>query len=149
MPSPGISQGVLNRINGTVSVAGFPELNVVSGYLSREGIRLALEGTATHYMGTMTGAVASPEVYLSARVTIHLLKTQPLSDLYKTQMETSSLIGDLTIRPDVPTGEGLSPYDLTNCSIMAVRELNFSGEDAVYAVELGGYYNINSTLFDG
>src|ERR1700761_1481204 len=114
MSNPLISQGVLNRVQGSVTVTGNPALNVTASYLGREGIRLALEGEATRYINTMTGAVASPEVYMAIRCTVNLLKTQGLSDLYKSQMETNSLIGNITVRPDVNTGAGLSPYDLTN-----------------------------------
>lgn len=145
-PNPLLSQGTLNRIVGSVIVPSFPVLNVTAPFLGKEGIRLALEGESTKYIPTMTGAVTSPEPYMMIRLTINLLKTQSLSALYKAQMETLALVGDIAVNPDVTLG--LPPYDLTNCAIQDVRELNFSGEDAGFVVTLGGYYYINVALFN-
>jgi len=117
---------------------------VTAPYLGREGIRLAFQGEANTQIPTMTGVVQSPEIYVIADLTLHLLKSQQLSDLYKQQMETNVLIGDCTVRPDTTP---LSPYQIINCSIRTVRELNFSGEDAGFAVSIGGYYLVNSSLF--
>jgi hypothetical protein len=100
------------------------------------------------FIDTMTGAVTSPEPYLRVNLRAHLLKTQNLSNLYKAQQELSTLIGDGVVQPDVTVGSGvLGPYQLTNCGIQSVDELNFSGEDAGYAVRLKGFYIINSSLW--
>lgn len=147
--NPLVAQGSLNRIRGSVSVPSYIFLNVTAPFLGREGIRMALQGEAARRIGTMTGAVISPEVYQDARITVNLLKTQFMSDLYKTQMETDVRIGAVTVRPDVSAGLGLSPYIFQNCTIQSVREQNYSGEDAGWVVELGGYYLVNSILFAG
>lgn len=143
--NPLVSQGTLNRLRASVNILDFPELNVTAPFLGKEAIRLALEGDTTTYIPTMTGAVTSGEPYQMCSVTIHLLKTQSISDLYKRQMETLSVIGDIVVTPD---SSALSPYPILNSSIRSVQELNFSGEDAGYAVTLGGYYLINSELWD-
>jgi hypothetical protein len=125
-------------------VANFPQLNITSSFLGKEGIRLSLDGESTIYIPTMTGAVTSPEPYQMASVTAHLLKTQNLASVYKGQVESASLIGDLTVVPDAST---LPSYPIINCSIASVQELNFSGDDAGWVVMLRGYYLINSSLF--
>jgi hypothetical protein len=147
--NPLISSGTLNLTQASVSVLLFPQLNVTASFLGKGGIRLALEGETTRRIGTMTGVTTSPQVYQDCRVTINLLKTQLLSDLYKQQMETLSVIGNITVRPDVSVGTGLSPYPLTNCSIQSVREQDYSGDDAGFAVELMAVYTINATLWAG
>lgn len=148
--NPLVAQGSLNRVVASITIPSFPILNVTASYLGREGIRLALEGEANRRLPTMTGVVNSPEVFQDARVTVNLLKTQPLSDLFKTQMETDVRIGDITVRPDVPVGSGgLSPYAFSNCTIQSLRELNFAGEDAGWVIELRGIYYINADLFAG
>jgi hypothetical protein len=147
MGNPLIPQGVLNRVRASVIWTTFPELNVTAPYLGRAGITLAPDGAATVFLPTMTGAVPSMEPYQKMTLTVNLLRTQQLADLYKRQMETSSLLGDGVVRPDIQQG-GIGLYQLSNCAIENFRELAFAGADAGYMVLLGGYYNINSTLFD-
>lgn len=145
MANPLVSQGVLNRLRASVVWPAFPGLNVTAPFLGEEGIRLTLEGESTTFINTMTGAVTSPEPYMAVSLVINLLKTQPLANAYKAQMEIAALLGEGTVRPDAST---LSPYQLINCAIESVRELNFSGRDAGFAVTIKGYYTVNNALFN-
>lgn len=144
MANPLVAQGVLNRLRASLIVVDSPELNVTAPYLGKEGIHLALEGETTLYMPTMTGAVTSGEPYQMASITVNLLKSQFLADVYKARQESNSILGDITIRTDTST---LGDYQFNNCSIKNIAELNFSGTDAGYRVTLGGVYLINSALF--
>lgn len=143
--NPLVDQGTLNRIRGSIVVSDLPELNVTAPFLGKAGISLSLEGETTLYQGTMTGAVTSPEPYMMVAVTVNLLKTQALSALYKARMELLSTIGNVVVIPDART---LPNYAILNCAIRSIRELSFNGEDAGFGITLGGYYNINSGLFD-
>lgn len=145
MASPLVLQGTLNRLRGSVTWPANPALSVTAPYLGKAGIRLSLQGESVVYIPTLTGAVTSPEPYLMVEMSISLLKTQALSNGYKQQMETNSLMGDATVRPDAVT---LGVYQLTNCSIKNIRELDFAGDSAEFAVTIGGYYLVNSSLFD-
>jgi hypothetical protein len=144
VPNPLVAQGSLNKVRASVTWPSFPQLNVTAPYLSKEGIRLTLQGESVLYLPTMTGAVTSQEPYMMIEMTIHLIKPQSLANLYKQQMETSSLLNDGSVRPDAVA---LGIYQITNCAIKSVRELDFSGEHAVFAVNIGGYYLVNSNLF--
>lgn len=144
MANPLIAQGSLNRILGSVIFNSNPSFNVTSPFLSREGIRLALQGQSTVYLPTMTGAVRSQAPYMMVECTINLLKSQALANQFKDQMEVDSFLGDMTVRPDSTT---LNPYAIVNVSIQNVRELDFSGENAVYSIVMGGYYQVNGNLF--
>jgi hypothetical protein len=143
--NPLIPQGTLNRIRASVVWPSFPSLNVTASYLGRQGIRLALDGESTLFIPTMTGAVTSPEPYMMITMTMHLLKSQNLAALYKAQMEDTALIGDGTVRPDAVN---LPVYPIINCAIQAVRELNFAGDDADFAVAIRGYYLVNASLWN-
>lgn len=145
MPNPLIAQGSLNRIRGSVQWPLNPTLNVTAPYLTKAGMRLALQGESTVYLPTMTGAVTSMEPYMMVELAIHLVKSNGLADIYKQRMELNSLLGDGTLRPDT---SALSPYGLVNCAIRSVREVDLSGEDPAWAVTVGGYYLVNSQLFD-
>jgi hypothetical protein len=145
MPNPLVDQGVLNRIRASVVFPTQPQLNVTSSYLAKEGIRLALEGNATDYFGTMTGAVPSPAPYQLITLTINLIKSQPLSNVYKAQFELNTLIGAATVRPDATT---LGLYQLYGVVLETVREMTFAGEDPIWSVSCRGYYLVNSFMFD-
>ncbi len=145
MPNPLVAQGSLNKLRASITWSSFPALNVTASFLSKEGIRIVFQGDSVTYMPTMTGQVTSLEPYMGMECTVNLVKSQPLANLYKQQMELNALLGDGTIRPDaVP----LSPYQIINASIKGVRDLDFSGEHALFAVQLGGYYLVNSSLFN-
>lgn len=145
MGNPLVDQGTLNRLIGSVSVPSFPALNITASYLGKEGINLALEGSATTHIEVMVGNVLSGEPYRMCSVTVELLKSQALADAWKRQEELLSLIGDITVRPDTKT---LSPYQIVNCGIDGVRDLKFNGTVAGYAVMIKGIYRVNSSLFD-
>jgi hypothetical protein len=142
--NPNIPQGVLNRIRASVIFASNPQLNVTAPYLGRRGITLAFSGDATVYIDAMTGAVTSPEPYLRVTMVMHLIKAQSFAQLYKTQLELLTLLGDATVRPDAPT---MQPYFLTNTAIMNPGDQDFSGADADFPIRIGGVYQINSALF--
>ncbi|MGH8321583.1 MAG: hypothetical protein ACRESI_06485 [Gammaproteobacteria bacterium] len=146
MSNPLITQGTLNRLRASVVWNDFSNLNVVASYLGKDGIRLKLDGESTVFINTMTGAVTSPEPYQMITLTMHLLKTQPLAALYKAQMENLALLGNGVVRPD---SAALPAYDIVNCAIESVAELNFSGADAGFAVDIKGYYLVNSSLYNG
>jgi hypothetical protein len=144
--NPLIDQGVLNRVKGSVVWTNFPQLNVTAPFLDREGINLRLTGNSSAQLPTLTGTVQSPECYMPISVVIALLKTQNLANLYKAQMEASSLIGQGTVWPDV--SGGISSYQLQNCAIESVGDLLFNGTTPIWAVTCTGYYVVNNNLFN-
>lgn len=143
--NPLVAQGVLNRILGSVTWNNFPQLNVTAPFLDKDGINLRLEGDASLQHGTMTGVVQSPEPYMAISLVIALLKTQALSNSYKSQMEVNCVLGPGTVFPDVNTG--LQPYALNNMSIQSVGEQLYNGTTPIWAVTCRGYYITNNSLF--
>jgi hypothetical protein len=160
--NPNIQQGTLNRVKATVTIPLFGNaLDITPSYLGKEGISLALEGNATDYFPSMTGAVPSPVPYQIATLTINLLKSQPFAQSYKLQFENSTLLGDVTVYPDVGiaspsqvdtgvggTAYGLQSYYLQNCVLETVREMSFAGESPLYVVTIKGYYSVNNAMFN-
>jgi hypothetical protein len=116
--------------------------------LGKEGIRLALEGNATDYFPSMTGAVPSPAPYQICTLTLSLLRSQSFSNQYKAQFESTTLMGLATIYPDIIPPNGIGTYILNNCVLESVREMTFAGEDPNWVVTAKGFYLVNSTLFD-
>lgn len=143
--NPLVAQGTLNRLRASVLLADAPELDVTASYLGADGIRIALDGDAVARLRSLTGTVPSPEPYINGSVSFALLKSQPLANFYKNRMESNSLVGTITIRPDATP---LDPYVFQNCSIKGVGELRLNGTDPAYLVTLEGIYYVNSSLFD-
>ena len=143
--NPLIDQGTLNRLRVAVTIQNFPGLNVTPSYLGEQAVSVSLDEDATDYIKTLTGAVASPNVFLPATVMMHLIRAQSLAAQYKAQMEALSLIGQVIVRGDAVT---LPNYQINNCSIQRVDRMVFNGTDAGYMVSLHGYYSINNNLWD-
>ena len=148
MPNPNIPQGVLNRLKASLVWNDFPGLNITPAYLGKEMFNLTPEGAITTFIETTTGAVISPEPYQKMTLTAHLLKTQALAPAYKAQLELNSAMGSGTLYPDVATGSGITVYQLQNCAIQNILPLNYNGQDAGWVIVFGGFYSINSSLFD-
>jgi hypothetical protein len=136
--------GVLNRLRASVTYNDFPQLNVTSGFLSTEGIRLALEGNATDLLPAMVSLVSSPAPYLAASLTMSIIRSTPLAELYKEQIENVTLMGLVTIWPDTDV---LRPFILNNVALESVREMAFAGMEAAIVVTARGYYNVNTGFF--
>jgi hypothetical protein len=136
--------GVLNRLRASVTYNDFPSLNVTSGFLTTEGIRLALEGNATDLLPAMVSLVSSPAPYLSASLTMSLVRSSALAQLYKLQIEDTTLMGLVTIWPDTDV---LQPFILNNVALESVREMAMAGMEAAMVVTARGYYNVNTGFF--
>lgn len=143
--NPLIAQGVLNRLRASATFADFPALNVSASYLGKEGISINLEGPTSQALDTQTGVVQSPEPYVKVRITMHLLRSQALSAVYKAQIESDCTVGNLTIRPDATT---LPDYTFVNCAITSSPSMGFAGQDPSFTVELTGIYYVNNSLWN-
>lgn len=146
MSNPLIDQGNLTRLKASIVFNSFPSLNVTSPYLGKEMIHIRMTGKSSTPIETATGVVQSPEPYILVEIMAHLLKTQSLSDAFKTQQETLVLLGDITVRPDVSVG--LGAFQFANVAIQSVDELSFAGTNAEFTVTMSGIYYINSSLWN-
>jgi len=144
MANPNIPPGTLNLLNTSVTIPGFPKLNVTPSFLGKHMVRLALDGEVTKHLPVATSVVPSPQIYLIAMVTVNLIKSQSLAALYKAQMDTNSILGDITVRPDSTV---FPPFDMDQVAIADWREMSFNGDDADIFVTLRGRYPINSGLW--
>ena len=146
--NPLVPQGTLNRLIASISWVTYPALNITVSFLGRQAIVLTIDGELTTALPTMTGLVTSPEPYAVATFSAHLVRTQPLVAAYKAQMESSTLLGNCTVRPDVdPSLGGLTPYPLYNCSITGLREMPFAGTEEGWMITFKGYYLLNAALW--
>ena len=136
--------GVLNRLRASVVITTFPQLNVTSGFLTTEVIRLALEGNATDLLPAMVSLISSPAPYLAASITMSIVRSSTLAALYKRQIDDTTLMGLMTVIPDTDV---LNPYVINNVALESVREMAFAGLEAAMVVTARGYYNVNTGFF--
>jgi hypothetical protein len=136
--------GVLNRLRASVVFSSNPQLNVTSSFLTTEGIRLALEGNAADLLPAMVSLVSSPAPYLSATITMSIVRSASLAQVYKLQIENTTLVGLATIFPDTDV---LNPFIINNVALESVREMAMAGMEAAMVVTARGYYNVNTGFF--
>lgn len=139
-----VSQGTLNRLRGSIVVTDNSDLNVTSEYLSAGGISIAPEGNVTDFINTLTGRVTSPVPYLPVTITIHLNRAQSLAATWWNQAQTNSLIGNVTVTPDVTTFPNIT---VLNCGITSVPAQTYTGQDPDYPIVVQGYVIVNNTLW--
>lgn len=144
MSNPQVVQGTLNRLRGSVFYAEYPQLNVTAPYLAKEALSISFDGDTSLLIGTLTGAVTSPEPYTFGTVTMHLLRTQALADAYKAQIETTTTMGAVSVYGD---SNVFSRFVLNNCVLMSLQEITFDGNQAGLVVRLRGVYNVNATMW--
>lgn len=144
MANPFISPGTLNRLLASIVIPNFTALNITPSFLGRQQINISFGGAMTTMIDAATGVVTSPEPYVQVNVTAHLLMSQEFADRWKRQMENSTLIGDITVRPVSPV---LTPYLFTNAAIAGLDPLDQSGASADFALHLAGTYYINNSLW--
>lgn len=142
--NPQVFQGTLNRLRASLVVPSFPQLQVTVPFLGPAAISVATDGEVTALLPTMTGIVTSPAPYQVVTISINLLRTQNLAALWEAQRRSLSTIGDVNVIGDALT---LPTYTFNNCAITGVRELSFAGQDPGYMVTVGGYYQINNSLW--
>lgn len=148
MPNPLINQGILNKVKASFVLTNLPALNVTAAFLDKEGISMRAGGgamTMTHE--TMSGTVQSPEPYVMRVITISLLRTQFLAELWKTQWENTTLLGPGVLYPDVSVG-GITQFQLNNLAIQDFGDLLLNGTTPIFGVQCSGQYIVNNAMWD-
>lgn len=140
----GTPQGTLDRLRGSITVTDNSDLNVTSDYLGVGGITVAPSGNVTDFINTMTGRVTSPVPYIPVEVTINMLRTQTLAAAWYDQALSNSLLGAVTITPDVTTFPNIT---LRNCGITSLPSQSYAGTDPSFDIVISGYMIVNAQLW--
>lgn len=144
--NPFVAQGSLNRLIGSLTFPDSPALNITAEFLGSEAVSLNPSGPVTTMIGTLTGAVNSPEPYMLMNMLVHLVRSQALANTYKKLIQTNSFLGEGVFRPDAVT---MDPFDFTNCNVTEMRPMIISGRDAGFMIGITGVWYINSSLWGG
>lgn len=145
MPNPKINPGWINRVRASVKFSAHPELNVSASYLAKEGVEIGFQGNIVEPLAAMAGVVQSPQPYILSTVKIHLLRSQALASVYKSQIEKNGVVGDIRLYTDSST---FGEFDLTNVGITSLGDMTFAGGDPGVVITLTGTYYVNSDMWD-
>jgi hypothetical protein len=142
--NPLIPQGVLNRVLTAVLIPGNTALNITAPYMAKGFAKLEFEGDWTAQVGTGTGIVNSPEPYIMARVTVNLLRTQPLSAAWLAQGQAYTYLGQVNVVSD---SSSFPINSMNDTSIFSIDPGGFDGTDPVVRMVLRGSFPVNASLW--
>ncbi|MHB8372268.1 MAG: hypothetical protein ACYDBI_06115 [Thermoplasmataceae archaeon] len=146
--NPLISQGSLNRLISSVVVHSTPTLNISASNMGKNFLSVTLDANPfVTQIETGVGIVNSLEPYEMATITVDLLKTQSLGNSWKLQSENTSILGNITVYPDVGSGV-LGTYYFGNCSIIGLDPNAFDGKNPVFRLVIKGVYYINNAAWN-
>lgn len=144
MANPGIGLGNLNRLLGSVLFASNPALNVTPSYLGKDAMSWEPQGQSGTMLPGLVGGIPSPEPYMIVRVTVHLLKSIPLSNAWIAQVQQSVLIGDATMSFD---SAALGKQMLSNCQISNPGAITTNGLGPDVPLMFEGTWSINAGMW--
>jgi hypothetical protein len=142
--NPNISPGTLNLLLTSVSIPGFPALNLTPSVMGKAMARLTLEGEMTRHLPVAVGVVTSPQIYMIATLSVDINKAMNVAALFKAQWESGTVLGPVTVRTDSST---LPAFDLSQVGIVNGDGMDFNGDKPDITVMLRGQYPINSSLW--
>lgn len=140
-----VSQGVLNKLRGSLSFNDLPELNVTSPFLGKNGITFTMEGDITTDIPTLTGIAKSPEPYVQVSIVCDLNRATSLANDFQSRLQLNSILGDGVFKSDTSNFQTLQ---LSNISIMRVGELGVNSANVAYGVTFSGTLYINDFLLN-
>jgi hypothetical protein len=144
MSNPYLNAGPLNRVRCSIVLAAFPALNVTSQYMGKQFARIEFEGDFTTQIETGTGVVNSPEPYVMATISCGLLRSQALAASWLSQVQSGTILGDVTIYSDTSAFPAIT---LNDTSVRMLAPGAYDGTDPVVGLTLRGTFNINSSLW--
>ena len=143
-PIPRSPRAFSIEFGATFRSPAYPALNITAPFLGAAGFSFTRGGPATTMIDTLTGRVGSPEPYQPVDVEIHLVKSQALATAWEAQLNTLSIIGNLTVFTD----SAVQPiYNFTEMAIQNVGAIAVNGKSVDYVLTLTGTYIINNGLF--
>lgn len=141
--NPIINPGPLNRVRVSATFPDNTSLNIIRGYFSKTQVHSTFSDSAKS-IPTQVNHVISEEPYSLASFAFHVVRTLPLANAWKTQWETSALLGNMIVRPDTSV---ISDFQIYNAMLKNISGLDFSGESGELVINITGIYNVNSELF--
>jgi hypothetical protein len=142
--APQTQQGNLNKVSTHLVVASFPALSVNASFMGKSMVKVTLDSPFVQQIPTATGIVNSPEPYVMGHMTVALLRSQTLANLWITQAQTQATLGTVQIFSDSTVFDSLT---VLNCSITDFDPGAYDGSDPVVSMTISGTFPVNSTMW--
>lgn len=142
-----ISQGTLNLVRASVIVPSYSNLSITPEYMNKEMAHLDFVSDATNQYETGTGLVNSPQPYVKATLSVAILKTQSLAAAWFAQFQLQTILGTISVHPDVDSSVAWPVIRMHTCALMKPQPGKFNGTDAGLVLTISGLINANSALF--
>jgi hypothetical protein len=139
-----ISQGVLNRLRGSIVFPDFGSLNITAPYMGKNMIVVSIEGNIVNQIPTGTGVVNSPEPYVPVGISVILLRTQQLAADWFNKALTNSKVGSGTVHSDTAAFPAMQLDDLV---IRHIDPGPYNGSGPDVNLTLGGILYVNNDLW--
>lgn len=139
------SQGMLNRLRGSIIVPSNSALNVTSDFLTPDGIEIRPDGNMTDFLDTMTGRVSSQASKQTINITINLVRSHSLATAYHNQILKDTALGEVSIISD---SSAMPRRTIRNCHIVSRPQEILNGTQVKWSIMLSGYEVINSDLWE-
>lgn len=144
MANPLLIPGNINRVRGSIIVAGNTALNITASFLGKDGISIAPEGDVSTTLQLLTNTAISEEPYQLVTVTANIAKSLALSNAYLQQIQNTSILGQITVNLDTDV---IAPFVVENTSIANWQQLTANGTQADFPITFRGYWVINNNLW--
>ncbi|MDE3023654.1 MAG: hypothetical protein KGI54_17710 [Pseudomonadota bacterium] len=145
MANPIVAQGTLNRIRCSIIIPDYSSLNITAAYMGKNFATVTFGSNFTTQVETGTGVVNSPEPYVMTTVAVGILRTQSLSSSWLTQLQDTSVLGNVTIHSDT---SAFPAINLVETSVIDYNPGAFDGMDPVVAMTLRGVFYTNNSLWN-
>lgn len=142
--NPQVTQGNLNKVSTHLVVASFPQLSATASFMGKSMVKVSFDSPFVHQIPTATGVVNSPDPYVMAHMTMTLLRSQSLANLWIAQAQVQATIGTVTLYPDSTVFSAIS---VLNCSITDFDPGPFDGSNPDVPITISGSWPVNSTMW--
>jgi hypothetical protein len=142
--NPLVSGGNLNKVSTHLVVASNTALSVTASFMGKSMVKVTFDSPFVQQLPTATSFVNSPEPYVMAHITVALLRSQSLANLWIAQAQVQSTLGTVTLYPDSTVFSAIS---VLNCSITDFDPGPFDGSNPDVPITISGSWPVNSTMW--
>lgn len=144
--SPLIAQGNLNRVITHILFPNNLPLSVTAPFMAKGMANFTHEAQIVDQIGSATGIVNSPNVYVLGHFDLALLRSQGLAAAWLAQVQENAQIGTAVGYSDTDT---YPPITLLNASIITHNPGPWDGTDPTCRFTVSGEFLINAAMWLG